>query len=156
MKKKMPKKKHPLYTRWNGMIARCYYKSHSHYKYYGAKGVTVCDRWRNEFWNFVEDVENRLENGHLLYDSNYQLDKDLKGGNIYSLETCCVIPKEINNKLSYEKKQKEVLAIFNNETKTFKSLSETCDKLNISRQTIASCIWRNSKHKTGYYFKYSS
>lgn len=79
------------------MIARCYYKSNTHYKYYGAKGVTICDRWRENFWHFVEDIDNHMLNGHLLYDDGYVLDKDLKGGNVYSLENCMVIPKGINS-----------------------------------------------------------
>jgi hypothetical protein len=28
------------------MIDRCYLKTAPNYRYYGGKGVTVCDRWR--------------------------------------------------------------------------------------------------------------
>jgi len=35
----------PAWSAWRGMKKRCYYENHPHYKYYGGKGVTVCDRW---------------------------------------------------------------------------------------------------------------
>lgn len=40
-----------LFKVWDGMNQRCYNPNNSHYKYYGAKGVTICDEWR-EFLNF--------------------------------------------------------------------------------------------------------
>ncbi|MED3552534.1 hypothetical protein [Cytobacillus praedii] len=154
MEKKIPKKKHPLYTTWNGMIARCYYKSHTHYKYYGAKGVTVDDRW-HEFWNFVEDVDNHLENGHLLYETGYHLDKDVKGGKIYSLETCVVLSKEENEKISRGKNKRKVVAFNNDETIEFESMINASQILKVARTSIESCVKRGNCHKSGYYFKYA-
>jgi hypothetical protein len=37
---------HPLYYRWNNMLARCYCKSSLSYRNYGARGITVDERWR--------------------------------------------------------------------------------------------------------------
>lgn len=42
------------------MMSRCYQPSTSSYKNYGAKGVKVCDRWR-DFANFLEDMGERPE-----------------------------------------------------------------------------------------------
>jgi len=53
------KKKHPLYDAWTHMIGRCYHTSSKDYRYYGGRGITVCDRWRNSFLAFVEDVGER-------------------------------------------------------------------------------------------------
>ena len=47
--------KHPLYTRWSGMRARCNNPKHVAYHNYGGKGVTVCERW-NDFGLFVADM----------------------------------------------------------------------------------------------------
>jgi len=47
------------YRAWTGMKARCYDHSTPAYKYYGAKGVTVCDRWKNSFENFFADMGYR-------------------------------------------------------------------------------------------------
>ncbi len=41
---------------WRGMIERCYYKNGDHYYLYGGKGITVCDRWRDSFSNFLADM----------------------------------------------------------------------------------------------------
>jgi len=41
------------------MRDRCRNPNHKHYKDYGGRGITVCDRWSisvKGFWNFVEDM----------------------------------------------------------------------------------------------------
>ncbi len=136
-------------------MARCYVKSNSHYKYYGAKGVTVDGRWHN-FKNFIEDIDHHLENGHLLYSNKYQLDKDLKGKRIYSLGNCTVVSAEENEARARERQKKKVLVMSDNKRLEFESLAETSKILNIPRSSIISCIRRNSQHKSGYNFKYSS
>ena len=35
-----------IYNVWRNIIGRCYNKNLKCYKYYGAKGVDVCDSWR--------------------------------------------------------------------------------------------------------------
>ena len=37
---------------WYGMKDRCYRETSSRYKYYGAKGVQVCEEWQQNFLNF--------------------------------------------------------------------------------------------------------
>lgn len=41
-----------LYYTWMGMKARCYRKTHPKYKHYGARGIYVCDEWRDNFEAF--------------------------------------------------------------------------------------------------------
>lgn len=53
-----------LYLVWKGMKARCYIPSHNHYDIYGAKGITVCDEWKNDFQAFYDWA---IKNG---YDEN--------------------------------------------------------------------------------------
>ena len=48
----------PTYHTWNAMRQRCTNPNRFDYKYYGALGVTVCDRW-NKFENFLEDMGER-------------------------------------------------------------------------------------------------
>jgi hypothetical protein len=38
------------------MKARCYSPRSTSYEYYGAKGITVCARWRDSFENFLQDM----------------------------------------------------------------------------------------------------
>jgi hypothetical protein len=41
------------------MRRRCYYKKADNYKYYGGRGVTVCDEWRYDFVQFLKDMGER-------------------------------------------------------------------------------------------------
>lgn len=50
-----------LYTVWSGMINRCERPSHKSYQYYGARGIKVCDEWRNDFMAFKDWA---IENGY--------------------------------------------------------------------------------------------
>lgn len=43
-----------LYATWNMMKQRCTNPHNKAYKYYGAKGVTVCDEWANNYEAFRE------------------------------------------------------------------------------------------------------
>lgn len=44
------------YRSWDAMKQRCYNSNSDGYKYYGARGTKVCDRWLNSFENFLEDM----------------------------------------------------------------------------------------------------
>lgn len=47
------------YRTWKLMKRRCFNKNTKEYKYYGGKGIGVCDRWVNSFSNFLEDMGKR-------------------------------------------------------------------------------------------------
>lgn len=87
-----------VYWLWLGMIRRCYDTSAPFYKWYGGRGVTVCERWKR-FDLFLKDVPNipgynkeKIEAGEL------ELDKDLidNSKNIYSPETCSFVTHKDN------------------------------------------------------------
>lgn len=44
------------YHIWYAMRQRCYDKKQFSYRIYGGRGINVCDRWRNSFENFLEDM----------------------------------------------------------------------------------------------------
>lgn len=44
------------YAVWISMKARCLSPSDNSYKNYGARGITVCDRWRDSLDAFIEDM----------------------------------------------------------------------------------------------------
>lgn len=46
------------------MKARCSNPNHSAWKWYGAKGIKVCDRWK-EFENFVHDMGEKPKNSSI-------------------------------------------------------------------------------------------
>lgn len=78
-----------IYSIWHSMISRCYNSrdidNKSTYKY-----TTVCEKWHN-FQNFIDWYTDN-------YKEDFYLDKDIlfKGNKIYSPETCCLVPCEIN------------------------------------------------------------
>lgn len=43
---------HPAYAVWRSMLDRCRLPTHQAWKNYGARGITVCDRWQTfeMFW----------------------------------------------------------------------------------------------------------
>ena len=70
------------YNKWRDMIKRCYCASNASYKYYGAKGITVCHRWLcfEYFYNDLPYVPN-----YELWVNNpkiYKLDKDTLQPNV--------------------------------------------------------------------------
>lgn len=50
------KSNHPYYSTYSGMIGRCYNSGAKSFVYYGGRGVSVCQRWLDSFWNFVTDM----------------------------------------------------------------------------------------------------
>lgn len=44
--------KERLYHVWYNMKSKCNNEKDSCYKYYGARGITVCDEWKNDYYKF--------------------------------------------------------------------------------------------------------
>lgn len=51
--------KSPTYNSWDNMIGRCYRVTHPDYCNYGGRGIMVCDRWRQSYQNFIQDMGER-------------------------------------------------------------------------------------------------
>lgn len=49
----------PEHHVWRLILWRCYNKNCEQYENYGGRGITVCDRWRNDFMNFWNDMGPR-------------------------------------------------------------------------------------------------
>lgn len=64
------------YYIWCGMKSRCFNENNKRYKNYGGRGITVCDRWRDSFENFYEDMGPRPSSIHQIdrinNDGNYE------------------------------------------------------------------------------------
>lgn len=56
----------PERTVWVGMIARCTRPSAPAFPRYGGRGITVCDRWRESFENFLTDMGPKPSPAHSL------------------------------------------------------------------------------------------
>jgi DNA-binding phage protein len=51
--------KTPEYFVWRHMIRRCYCNRDTSFYLYGARGIVVCERWRNSFLDFLKDMGSR-------------------------------------------------------------------------------------------------
>ncbi len=56
----------PEYRAWTAMLQRCNNEKCHIFDYYGARGVTVCDRWRDSFENFFADMGLRPSANHSI------------------------------------------------------------------------------------------
>lgn len=93
-----------LYRIWNSMRQRCENPNAISYKYYGAKGVTVCSEWK-EFKNFCAWA---LNNG---YANDLTLDRKDGSGNYEPSNCRWATNKEQQNNTSYTR-----LYTYNGET----------------------------------------
>lgn len=59
-------KRHPLYQSWSMMKDRCLNKNNGSFKYYGARGITVCDEWRTSFAVFLANMGERPSIHHTI------------------------------------------------------------------------------------------
>ena len=48
------------------MIDRCYNEKNSMYHLYGGRGITVCDRWKNDLWSFESDMGEKPSPQHTI------------------------------------------------------------------------------------------
>lgn len=70
-----------LYSIWHDMNTRCYYKNTDFYKYYGGRGIRICDDWKYDFVNFYNWS---ISNG---YKDNLSIDRINVNGN-YEPNNC--------------------------------------------------------------------
>jgi len=54
------------YKTWSGIKRRCFNKNDKTYQYYGARGITMCDEWVDNFEAFVAHVGRRPSPGHSI------------------------------------------------------------------------------------------
>ena len=49
---------------WVNLKAKCHHVNNPDFKYYGAKGCTMCPEWKGDFLKFLEDVGDRPSKDH--------------------------------------------------------------------------------------------
>lgn len=130
----MNKKSLKEYRIWRAMKARCYAPSATkgNYKKFG---ITVCDRWKNSFDNFIADMGT-------IPDDSYSLERidNYKG---YSPENCKWIPRKD------QPKNRTNLRIFTINGQS-KCLKEWARLWGIKYTTLYAGIYRYGKPITAY------
>lgn len=115
-----------LYSTWKNMKRRCYDKSNTNFKYYGARGIKVCKEWENDFMNFYNWA---ISNG---YQENLTIDRINVNGN-YEPNNCrwATLTEQSNNRR--DNKNSKYLT-YNGITKT---VSQWCKEYNINYSTLS-------------------
>lgn len=143
---------------WGGMLNRCYNVNNNGYKHYGAKGVTVCDRWLS-FENFLKDLpkidgydKNLFDLGHI------ELDKDMKqrgaSEKVYSLNGCMFISKKKNSRFSANRQSYSFLATnAKGESTEEYNVSSFAKENKLSANAIYNCINGYQKTHKGWSFE---
>lgn len=115
----------PEYSAWSMTRQRCENPNQRDYKYYGGRGIRVCERWKN-FSNFIDDMGPRPP-GYTLERVNNDLD--------YGPENCVWAPRRAQTK---NRRITNLLTCWG-QTKTF---SEWSDITGIAYSTIKARVKR--------------
>lgn len=92
------------YITWVNMLRRCY-DENNRKRNPSYEGCSVCEEWLC-FQVFASWYYSQRG-----CDKGFHLDKDLlvSGNKMYSPETCCLVPKDINALISYKYKKKNTM-----------------------------------------------
>lgn len=140
-----------LYDRWHSMIRRCYDKNRKDYKWYGAKGITVCNRWLC-FEYFCEDFV-KLDGYEV--DKDLVMDKDLKLGKEYSPDTVILISNKDNVMEKINRLNTTVYIAENMENSTkieFLNISKFARDNLMSQSAISDCLNNKRNHHKNFKF----
>jgi len=107
------------------IIDRCYNPKNSSYGSYGGAGVRVCDEWRNNPKQFIEDFKHLPGYEDWLNsidgeNCKYHIDKDLLQPNVptnqkvYSKNTCTILPNQLNSRISIKSKINKYIGVTKN------------------------------------------
>lgn len=102
-----------LHTIWSGMKQRCFNPKSKDYKNYGARGITVCDEWKDSFQTFCSWSKG---NG---YSDSLTIDRIDPNGN-YCPENCRWIP--------LSEQSKNTRLTFNNRFYTINGITKTYEE----------------------------
>ncbi len=111
-----------LFRIWAHIKDRCFNDKNDAYKNYGARGITVCEKWKKDFMSFYNWA---MANG---YKENLTIDRMDNNGN-YDPSNC----RWITVKEQHRNTRKNVYLSYNGETKC---VAEWAEKLGISKETL--------------------
>lgn len=114
-----------LFRIWKNIKLRCTNKNYKAFKYYGARGISICEEWRDfqSFYNWA------MAHG---YEENLTIDRIDNDGD-YSPENC----RWVTNKIQQRNKRTNRILIYNGESHP---LIEWAEILGINAKTLKSRI----------------
>jgi hypothetical protein len=112
----------PEYESWCKIKARCHNPKSDRYRFYGGRGITMCERWRNSFPEFLADLGPRPGPGYTV--------ERLDNNGHYEPSNCCWATKktQANNRRSNKRVQWQVQDL---------TLAEWSDELGIPAAVLS-------------------
>lgn len=139
--------KTPEYRVYYHMIGRCYNLNNSHYKYYGGRGIKVCDEWRYSFAAFFKDIGKRPG-------PEYTLERINNDGD-YKPDNCKWATRlEQNGNTRRNKLFKAVSSI--SRVHISKNQSEFARQFNLDQRGINDCLKNKQGSHRGWKFTFLS
>lgn len=145
------------YKIWSDMIRRCYDKKDKSYRFYGMRGVTVCDRW-HRFDFFFEDIPNiQGFNREKFENHELRLDKDILSveNKVYSPDTTMWISDLDNQKvrtMEYNMKNKKYAVFPDGHVEIVEHVTDFCKQNNLNRSGVYGCLSGQIKQTKGFKF----
>lgn len=125
-----------LFSIWTSMKKRCYYKNSTSYKNYGARGIEVCNEWKNNYSAFKKWA---LDNG---YDENLTIDRINTDKN-YTPNNC----KWSTRKEQNRNKRNNKLINYNGKLLT---QSEVCEITGLSKYEVSKRFQKSERGTDGF------
>ena len=106
--------RHPLYKRWVSMRYRCHDENAHNYKWYGGRGIVVCDEWRNDFlafrdWALATGFEPGMEIDRIDNDGPYSPENCQWTTKLDNLaRRGAYLPDALHSKLLAEAKRRDI------------------------------------------------
>jgi hypothetical protein len=117
------------YSTWQSMKRRCAYKKESRYERYGGRGISVCEKWKNNYQSFFEDMG-------LPPSMDHQIDRIDNDGN-YEPSNCRWVTRQENAR----NKSNNTFLEYDGKLLT---IAEWAERLGINRSLIESRLSRGS------------
>lgn len=142
--------KTPEYQIWQGMKSRCNNEGNGAYRYYGGRGIRVCDRWNGSFMDFYADVgprphpeysldridpDGNYEPGNVVWASSEQQWQNRKKRGLTFASLQEKLRKMTSNPRSASKKSDEEFVDYCIEL--LRSMSAECDVRGLSLEAVA-------------------
>jgi hypothetical protein len=123
------------YIAYHNMITRCHKPKNKRFKDYGAKGILVCNTWRESFKNFLSDMGP--------CPPGCQIDR-IDNNSGYSPENCrWITPKE-------NMANRSISRIWIIDGREFRSTTDASKEFSVSAHTIRA--WCLGRHAEGRYY----
>jgi hypothetical protein len=117
----------PEYAAWLAIRTRCFNIKTLSYKYYGARGITMCESWRDSFIAFYKDMGKRPSKEH-------SIERIDNNGNYEPGNCKWATPNEQSNN-----RRNNTYATIKGQTKR---VSEWCEIFGIRYNTVTNRIFR--------------